>query len=217
MSTGEQHIETRSKVVAYTLALSGFLMGYHESIMNSMAILILNGLYRLSEDDRIITAGSLNMYFAVGATFGVLCTSHLIRKIGNSRVKMPIDILIIAVTSMMSIEMIIFLKFSRFLLGFLSTASMMAAGIMLIENFPTRLASEANIIIFIVLVSLMMMTFVQQSIFNYTTLRDHWRIFLCYPSLISLIRFAILFRFLECEVSEFKDLEVELVRKDSVN
>lgn len=197
----------KNKIVAIALASAGYLLGYYVSIMNSMAGPILDGRYNLQSSERIAVLGNLNFNFSIGAMISVLLTSRLMDIFGRRRLNMLLDLSAILVISLGAIENVTILQLSRLLLGFLSSAYNMLAGITMVEILPGYLASQGNMLVYFTVTCTLLLTLLQQTFFSYQTLVDHWRVFLCYPMLVSCLRFAVLFRYMDFESPVFITLK----------
>jgi MFS family permease len=194
---------TKNKIVTVALASGGYFLGYYVSIMNSMAGPILDGRYQLRGSDRVEALGNLNFYFSIGAMISVLGISKLMDTLGRRRLNMLLDLAAIVFVLMTSFESLMVLQLTRFLLGLLASAYCMVAGITLVETLPQHLASQGNMVVYISITGMLLLTFMQQGIFSYATLVSYWRVFLCYPAVIALVRFVVLFHFMTFESPKF--------------
>src|SRR5687767_4347519 len=107
----EEQVErnpVKNRIVAASLAIAGYLIGYYVSIMNSMAGPLLDGRYKLQGGERVSVLGNLNFYFAFGAMMGVLFTSKLMDTLGRRRLNMLLDLTTIFFISLMAIENLFF-------------------------------------------------------------------------------------------------------------
>ena len=182
----------KNRLVAVALASSGYAIGYYISIMNSMAAPMLDGVFKLSKDDRIAALGNLNFFFALGGSIGVLVGSKVMDSIGRRNSNILLDVVSIVVILLMSVQNLTLFTALRFLIGFNASAYTMIAGITMVEIYPSSLGAVGNMINYSILTGCILLTFVQQIVFGFDTLRDHWRVFLCYPVLIPAARLAVL-------------------------
>lgn len=194
---------TKNRIVAAALAISGAVMGYYISIMNSMASPLLDGVYKVQGMARVSALGDLNFYYALGATVSVLATPKLMNIFGRRKLTLILDCCCMVVICLMAVENLVMLMTTRLLMGFFAAANNMLAGIEMIEGLPVKLAALDNIIIYILYTCILLWTFLQQAIFSFEFMVDHWRWFLCYPIVLSLIRFLLLFKFLTFDTPQF--------------
>jgi len=190
---------SKNILLTTTLALSGYGVGYYISIMNSMGNPLLVGVYNLDEDARISAFGNLNFLFAIGAMIGVLSAGKIMNTFGRRRTVTYIDLVAFFIIMLHAVQNLYVLFFTRLAMGFISCVYGVPASIMMVECLPRKLSSVGNIISYSVVTFTLLMTFVQQLIFSQATLIEYWRFFLCYPAVIALIRFSLLYMFLDFE------------------
>lgn len=174
-------------------------MGYYECILNSLAAPILETNLHLPEAERILVYGDLNLNFAIGCTVGVMTTNKLLDRFGRRNTNLAFDVYTALVIILMMVEKLWVMQFARFFIGFSATSSMMAAGLMLVECYPTRLSADANMVLYVILSGFLLISFLQQAILSPEFMARHWRLLLLYPILVSMSRFAYLYKYLKFE------------------
>jgi len=189
----------KNMIIAATLALSGYGIGYYVSIMNSMGTPLLVGVYHLNEEERLSALGNLTFLFPVGAMIGVLLCGKIMDYYGRKFLVTYIDLAAIFVIAIHLIENLYILLIARFLMGFVSTLYALPATIMMVECLPRKVSALGNIIVYSVVTFSLLGTFIQQLLFSYDTLVKHWRVFLCYPAIIAAVRFTVLYLYLDFE------------------
>lgn len=194
---------TKNHVIAIAVASGGYLLGYYVSIMNSMAGPLLDGKFKVTGAERIQALGNLGSSFPIGACIGVLVMSRVLDTIGRRKTNLLLDLASIFSISLSLVGSLFFIQLSRFLIGFFASSYTMVVAITLVEMLPARLASLGNMYMYIAVAGLMLVPFIQQFIFSYQTLVEYWRIFMVYPMIISVIRFVVLFKYLNFDSTKF--------------
>ena len=161
-----------------------------------MAGPLLDRVYEVSADERVQIVGNLNFFFSIGAMISVLFTGKLMDVLGRRRLNLLLDLAAFLFILLISVKSLFILQLTRALIGFVSSAYCMTAGITLVEVFPTHLASLGNMLVYIAITGTTFLGFIQQTIFSHEALVDNWRVFMCYPAVIALGRFCILSQFM---------------------
>ena len=142
------------------LASTGYCIGYHVSIMNSMGGLLLDDVYKVRPEDRFAALGNLNFFYAVGATLSQFVGGYIFDYFGRQRVPLLADAAVILLSLVMMVENFTILLIARFLIGFVSTTYTMHAAVAFVETFPPALAGLGTMINYSAVTFFILLTFI---------------------------------------------------------
>ena len=207
----------RNRMLMMAISIGGYSLGYYVSIMNSMSKPILEGQYNMSEDEQVNINGNMNFLYSIGAMIGELSNRPLLSWIGRRKMNIGVDFMVIFIVGLMTIKDVWILQGTRLLIGFSSALHCSVGGITLVEIMPTKLASLGNTLIYTTITIFVLITFAQQSLMSYDTLKDNWRFFLCYPALISALRIFLLLGLFNFDSPEdvLKDKSLSTVEQEA--
>lgn len=190
---------SRFNILLYSLSVSGFGIGYGVGIMNSLAEPLLTHYFKMSPEDRVGASGNLSSLYPIGAVVGMLFTGKLISTFGRRKGNMILDVAVIISLLVASLGSLSAIYLSRFLFGLTSSVYSVAAGITMVECFPTDKASLGNMGLYVSITSFLLLVFVQQTIFDTETMVNNWRLFMIYPALVAAARLYFLNQYLDFE------------------
>jgi MFS family permease len=213
---------SRFNIILYSLALSGFGIGYGVGIMNSLAEPVLALYFKLTPEERVGAIGNLNFFYPMGAVIGMIFAGKLISTFGRRKANLILDVGVIISLIVVVFGSLSALYISRFLFGITSSLYSVVAGLTMVECFPTDKASIGNMGLYVSITSFLLLVFVQQTIFDTETLVNHWRLFMSYPAILAVVRLYLLNQHLDFEspvqiVSKFsQDPNLKSILKENL-
>ena len=189
----EEYAE-RNKCANYfriiVLGLGGFYFGYYVACMNALTKPILVGVLNYDSESSTYTtlSGMVNFIFAIGAFTGVMITGNLADKLGRRFWLYGGEILALLVIGIYMIGHIAALLVARYFSGMVAGINISIFTVMLGEGLPNRLCGLGNGLGYIALTIGIVFSYLNQNIWDYSSITNYWRLFFNYPIAISIFR-----------------------------
>lgn len=183
-----KHSPIKNMLIMLSLSFGGLHLGYYIAIFNPMSGPLFTDIYKLDEDTRLNVAGNIFMIFNLGGLCGSFVSGKLMELVGRRWCIFLIDILSILVILMYSMESIYILQLTRFLSGFVGCCTVMNSAVVMQEILPKEISGVGNSMISAVKTTSVFVAYIQQNLFSRETLVKHWRIFMCWPLILTLLR-----------------------------
>lgn len=189
----EEYAE-RNKCANYfrivVLGLGGFYFGYYVACMNALTKPILVGVLNYDSESSTFTtlSGMVNFVFAVGAFTGVMISGNLADKLGRRFWLYGGEILALFVIGIYMIGHIAALLVARYFSGMVAGINISIFTVMLGEGLPNRLCGLGNGLGYIALTIGIVLSYLNQNIWDYSSITNYWRLFFIYPIAVSIFR-----------------------------
>jgi len=192
-----EEYDERNKCANYfrivILGLGGFYYGYYVACMNALTKPILSGVLGYDPDSSSYTtmSGMVNFIFAIGAFVGVFLTGNTADKFGRRFWLYGGEILSLIVIAPYMIASIEVHLIARFFSGMVAGINVSIFTVILSEGLPSRLCGLGNGLGYVALTIGVVLSYLNQNIWDYQSLTKYWRLFLLYPKILSVIRLCI--------------------------
>lgn len=194
---GAPEYRQKSTLVNYlrmvVLSLGGWHFGYYVTCMNALTKPIVTGVFGYNEtntDESTLNTinGMVNFVYAMGALIGTLATGELSGRFGRRSMLYFGDILALITVIPTVIAHLAPFLISRFLSGIVAGVNISIYSVWLAELLPNKLCGIGGIVGYFFLTLGVLFSFLCQNIWDYQVLVDYWRVFMCYPLAVALIR-----------------------------
>lgn len=180
----------------FVLSLGGWHCGFYVTCMNALSKPIIGGVFgydetNTSQDTLNTINGMVNFVYAVGALLSTLVTGELSERFGRRSMLYAGDIIALLMILPSCFAHLAPFLVGRFLQGIAAGIILSIYNIWFFELLPKRIIGIGSPLGYFFLLVGINFSYLCQNIWDYQDLVDYWRIFICYPQVVSVVRLCL--------------------------